>query len=147
MLKVITLSFEEEHDPYFEYTEEECDDSRFVSSEVRTVSETGGEKGQKLARFDLIPPESLWQLAEAYGVGAQKYAERNWERGYSWSLSYAAMQRHANQFWTGEDYDEESQIAHMASVAWHAFAMLYFMSNYEHYGVYDDRSTRVNDEK
>lgn len=109
------------------------------NTEVRQTSETGGEKGQKQARFDLIPPDALWQLATLYGVGAEKYAERNWERGYSWSLSYAAMQRHANQFWMGEDVDEETQIPHMASVAWHAFAMLHFLSNYDTYGEYDNR--------
>lgn len=109
--------------------------------EVRVVSETGGEKGSKLARFDLIPPDALWALAEAYGVGAEKYAERNWEQGYSWSLSYAAMQRHANQFWMGEDVDRESGILHLASVAWHAFAMLHFLGNYEDFGPFDDRVT------
>lgn len=34
---------------------------------------TGGAKGQKLARFDLIPPDALWALAEHFGKGATKY--------------------------------------------------------------------------
>ena len=114
--------------------------TRFIEvDEVRIKSETGGEKGQKLARFDLIPPDALWELATLYGVGAEKYAERNWEHGYSWSLSYAAMQRHAHQFWMGEDVDQETQMPHMASVAWHAFAMLHFLGNPDEYQEYDDR--------
>ena len=47
--------------------------------EVRVVDEkTGGIKGQKLARFDLIPPEVEWALAEHYGRGCLKYQDRNW---------------------------------------------------------------------
>lgn len=95
--------------------------------EVRTVDpDTGGEKGAKLARFDLIPPESLWALAEHYGIGANKYANRNWERGYDWGKSFTAMQRHAWAFWNGEDIDPETGSHHLVAVAWHAFAMLEF---------------------
>jgi hypothetical protein len=47
-----------------------------VSTEVRVVDpNTGGEKGAKLARFDLLPPGPLHHVAELYGKGAQKYAE------------------------------------------------------------------------
>ncbi|MHA2642857.1 MAG: RNA-guided endonuclease TnpB family protein [bacterium JZ-2024 1] len=53
---------------------------------------TGGEKSQKDARFDLIPPAALWALAEHYGMGILKYAERNWERGYNrWYVSIAVQ--------------------------------------------------------
>lgn len=88
---------------------------------------TGGEKGSKPARFDLIPPDALWKVAEVFGRGTDKYPARNWERGYAWSLSFAALQRHAWQFWGGEDVDPESGLPHMAHVAWHALALLRFM--------------------
>ncbi len=69
--------------------------------EVRIVNETtGGEKGQKLARFDLIPIGPLTRLAEHYGKGAAKYADRNWELGYDWSLSYGALMRHLTAWCT-----------------------------------------------
>lgn len=52
-------------------------------SEVRiTDPGTGGEKGQKLERFDLLPVAPLEAVARHYGIGANKYAERNWEQGY-----------------------------------------------------------------
>lgn len=108
-------------------------------TEQRMTSDTGGEKGQKRARFDLIPVDAIWQVAEMYGKGAEKYDERNWERGYDWSLSFAALQRHAHQFWSGEDLDEETQMNHMASVAWHALALLHFHANPDQYGRFDNR--------
>ena len=96
-------------------------------AEIRVVNDkTGGEKGSKRARFDLIPYRQLWKLAEVYGAGAEKYEPRNWERGYDWSLSFAAMMRHAAQFWNGESYDEETGCHHLASVAWHALALMEF---------------------
>ncbi len=106
--------------------------------ETRVVDpDTGGVKGSKLERFDLIPAEPLRLLARHYGVGATKYADRNWERGYAWSLSYAALQRHANAFWSGEDIDAESGQPHIIAVAWHALALAEFMQTHPEK---DDRS-------
>lgn len=97
------------------------------SGEVRvTDPTTGGEKGSKLARYDLIPAGPLEALARHYGIGCRKYADRNWERGYKWSLSFAAMMRHAWAFWRGEEIDAETQSPHLAAVAWHALALLEF---------------------
>lgn len=110
---------------------------KFVKgSEVRSVSSTGGEKGVKDARFDLIPIGALTSLANHYGAGAKKYADNQWRKGYEWSKSYAALQRHATQFWNGEDFDAETGSNHMAAVAWHAFTLLTF---FEDYPQFDDR--------
>lgn len=107
-----------------------------MTEEVRTTSETGGEKGVKEARYDLIPVEALEQVAVLYGRGAAKYAEHNWRRGYEWSKSYAALQRHANAFWRGEDVDAEMRLPHLASVVFHALALMTFM---EEQKGFDDR--------
>jgi hypothetical protein len=104
--------------------------------EVRSVSSTGGEKGVKLARYDLIPVDALRQIAEHYGRGAEKYDDNQWRKGYEWSKSFAALIRHANQFWGGEDYDEETGSNHMAAVAWHALTLLTF---FEEHPDFDDR--------
>lgn len=94
-------------------------------SETRiTNSVTGGEKGQKRARFDLVPVGPLTQVAEHYGIGAEKYDDRNWERGYDWSLSYAAALRHLTQFWSGEDDDVENGSPHLAAVIFHCMSMM-----------------------
>lgn len=82
------------------------DAARPVSgNEVRTTSSTGGQKGVKLARYDLIPVGPLKALAEHYGRGAAKYADHQWRNGYEWSKSIAALDRHKGAFWGGEDYD------------------------------------------
>jgi hypothetical protein len=96
------------------------------SGEVRITSSTGGQKGSKSARYDLIPAEALRTVAELYGKGAEKYEDHNWRRGYDWSLSFAALQRHAWQYWNGEDNDAETGLPHMASVAFHALALIEF---------------------
>ena len=106
------------------------------TEEVRSVSATGGEKGTKLQRYDLIPALPLRLLAEHYGVGARKYADRNWERGYEWSKSFAALNRHLWQFWNGENNDAETGSPHIIAVAWHAFALAEFAWTHREY---DDR--------
>jgi len=102
-----------------------------MTGEVRIVdADTGGEKGQKTARFDLLPPDALWQIAEHFGRGAAKYADRNWERGYDWSLSYGALMRHSVAWWGGEDLDPETGSHHMAAVAFHAMALITFAATH-----------------
>lgn len=87
---------------------------------------TGGKKGSKLQRTDLLPTDSLLKIAEHYGRGALKYEARNWEKGYAWSLSYAALLRHLFAWWGGEDIDPETGSSHMVAVGWHALALIAF---------------------
>lgn len=112
---------------------------RTPSQDVDMVvnEQTGGVKGSKLARFDLVPPGPMFKVAEVYGIGARKYAERNWEKGYDWSLSYASMLRHALQFWGGEDIDPQDGQHHLASVVFHALALMQFAETHPEL---DDRS-------
>lgn len=110
---------------------------------IITDSQTGGKKGAKLARFDLIPPDALWQVAEHYGRGASKYIDRNWELGVDWSLNFSALMRHAWAFWNGSSLDAETDTHHLAAVVFHAFALMTF----ERYGLgTDSRSTIVADD-
>ena len=100
------------------------------AKEIRSVDpDTGGEKGVKLERHSLMAP-SIRELAEHYGRGSQKYAEHNWRRGYDWSKSYDALQRHAQAFWNGEDLDPETGSKHIICAAWHALALATFMEEH-----------------
>ena len=100
---------------------------------------TGGRKGVKRERHDLIPPRVLAALAEHYGFGAEKYADRNWELGYPISLSYAAAQRHLVDFWDRNDFDEEGQ-SNLIAAIFHIIAMHQFTTDgRESYAHLDDR--------
>lgn len=141
-----------------------------TGGEVRTTSATGGQKGVKLPRFDLIPVLPLTKLAEHFGKGALKYAEHQWRNGYEWSKSYSSIQRHLNDFWMGgHDYDvcsndpegcshetfegdtfvprepdtcyNHTGSHHLDAVMWHSFVLREFA---EFYPEHDDRYTRVS---
>lgn len=90
--------------------------------------------------MDLIPWDQIGKVAELYGKGAEKYEERNWEKGYKWSLSFSSAMRHLLAFWNGESYDEETGCHHLASVAFHIFALMRFEEDYPDH---DDRSQYV----
>jgi hypothetical protein len=93
--------------------------------EIEVVDEvTGARKAQKLARFDLIPPVPMWEVARHYGVGARKYSENNWMKGYKWSLSIAALERHINLFKQGESIDPENNTHHLAAAVFHCLTLI-----------------------
>lgn len=101
-------------------------------AEVSVTSETGGSKGQKECELGDVDPLALWELGRLAGFGARKYTSEdgsgrfNYMKGYPYTSSYNALQRHAMQFWAGEDIDEESECHHLAAVAWHALTLLTF---------------------
>jgi hypothetical protein len=64
-------------------------------------------------RFDLISPIFLQDLALLMEKGADKYAVRNWERGYSISLCADSAMRHLTQFLAGDDTED-----HVIQAAW-----------------------------
>ncbi len=87
---------------------------------------TGGEKGSKPQRMDLVPMRSVMDVSEVYGFGAAKYADWNWRRGYEWSLSIAALQRHLSAWQEGQDTDDESGLSHLAHAGFHVLTLLTF---------------------
>lgn len=108
-------------------------------TEVRTTSATGGQKGVKPERYDLLPKEALDAMARVYAFGAEKYADHNWRKGYEWSKSFAAAMRHMWAFWNGETFDEESGLPHLAHAAFHLNAMLTWLERDGEGGQFDDR--------
>lgn len=77
-------------------------------------------------RYELIPAEALAALALVYTKGATKYADRNWEKGMSWSRCFGSLMRHSWAFWRGEEFDEETGCHHMAMAAWNCFALFHY---------------------
>lgn len=104
-----------------------------MSDERRITSASGGQKGQKLARFDLIDPSFLWGLAEVCGLGALKYSDDNWRKGYDWKLTLGALERHLNLLKRGQEFDEETGLHHSLHVAWHAMVLFVFHADADLY--------------
>lgn len=97
------------------------------------------------SRIDLIDPGFILRLGQHYGVGAKKYAERNWQKGMSFSRCYASAQRHMLAFWGGEDHDEETGSRHVIAAAWNMAAIDYYLSEPALAEKFDDRPKKVVD--
>ncbi len=94
------------------------------------MSDNGGLRyDEGKLRFDLIPPELLIELARVYTEGAKKYADRNWERGMSWSKCIACLDRHWIKWRAGLTYDNGPKginTHHLANVIWNAAALMIY---------------------
>lgn len=73
--------------------------------------------------FHLIPAEWVWALADLLTKGAQKYSERNWERGMSRAQLLRAAKGHINKFEMGHTYDEETGTHELVSAAWNCLVL------------------------
>jgi hypothetical protein len=93
--------------------------------EVRVTDPiTGGQKGTKPERFELLPWWALEEVARVYAFGAQKYQDHNWLKGYRWSLSIGALLRHTAKFFSGETHDPESGLHHLAHAVFHCLTLI-----------------------
>lgn len=89
------------------------------------------------ARYDLLPPELLEATAIVLTFGANKYGDRNWEKGMSWGRVFAALMRHMWAWWGGRgpttvnflfgEIDGETGYSHL----WHASCCISFLIAYE----------------
>jgi hypothetical protein len=59
-------------------------------------------------------------------MGAIKYDDTNYLKGFNWRLSHGAMLRHINEWAMGNSYDEESGLHHLAHAMWHCAALQLF---------------------
>ena len=99
-------------------------------------------------RFDLIPPELLFAVADILTFGANKYASRNWEKGMDWGRVFGALMRHMWCWWGGkgpttksflfEELDDETGKSHL----WHAACCITFLITFEERGCGTDDRTK-----
>lgn len=95
------------------------------------MTETALRYNEGKLRYDLIPPSVLRALAEVFTYGAEKYDERNWEKGLPWQSVIASAFRHMESFRNGEDFDE-SGCLHAAHVMTNfAFLIEYYKTHPE----------------
>ena len=118
------LNFEE----MFEQMEKErAEGIRIAMGPIRPICpnpQEGIKHDQGKARFDLVPPDALFEVVRVYNYGATLYGDRNWEKGILWGRVFAAICRHLYSWWRGEDHDPESGIHHLAHAAWGCLALL-----------------------
>jgi uncharacterized HAD superfamily protein len=98
--------------------------------------ETGLRFNDGKTRYDLLPPFAVDQLAKVMTKGAEKYADRNWEKGMKWSTVLASLKRHIAAFERGEDIDPETGLLHIA----HAMCNAAFLAEY--YKIYPEGDDR-----
>lgn len=82
------------------------------------------------ARIDLVPTQPLLDIAEILTIGAEKYSERNWEKGMPWGKVYASLQRHMFAWWAGEDLDPETGKSHLAHAGCNIIFLLEFLKTH-----------------
>ena len=116
----------------------------YSPSEMMAVLEAekhseGRKDDEGKARFDLLPPDALWEVVRVYTFGAGKYGDRNWEKGIRWGRVFAAICRHLFAWWLGERHDPETGLSHLAHAAWGCKTLL----AYELRGMteFDERKT------
>lgn len=78
-------------------------------------------------RYDLIPADARAEVARVYTFGANKYNDRNWEKGLLYHRPYGAVHRHIAAWWMRDDLDKETGIHHLA----HAICELEFLLAFE----------------
>lgn len=95
-------------------------------------------------RRTLVDPEFIEEVARVLMFGAEKYGEGNWmQGGLKYTRVLDAMYRHMAAFETGEDFDSETGLPHVAHAATCAMFLLYYSRNqWRHL---DDRRFKQHD--
>ncbi len=78
-------------------------------SKVRTykAAETGAvREGIGIPYTRHVPLEAVAAAAASLEYGAQKYSDRNWEKGLPWQQMIDSLKRHIEDFERGHDYDD-----------------------------------------
>ena len=104
----------------------------FVDKEIDRLAvqcfenSAGIKHDQQKTRYDLMPWLALDAVADVMSYGANKYGDRNWEAGLSFSRCFSALCRHLFAWFLGEEKDVESGHSHLAHVACNALFLLHY---------------------
>jgi hypothetical protein len=84
--------------------------------------------------FALLPLISTTEVVKVWTFGKKKYSAWNWTNGFLFSRPYAAALRHIFAWFTGQTYDPETGIHHLA----HAICCLQMLIEFEITGTGED---------
>lgn len=72
------------------------------------MAETGAQReALDLYYFRQVPLEAVSAGAAAFEYGAEKYANRNWEKGLPWQQMIDSLRRHLDDFERQKEFDNE----------------------------------------
>lgn len=77
--------------------------------------------------LQLLPLDALTEIAKVLQFGAQKYAERGWEKGINFDRVFGATLRHLFAWHQGEDKDPETGLNHLAHAGCEVLFLLAFV--------------------
>lgn len=97
----------------------------------------GHKKDNGKCRLELLPIDALEEVGWVMTFGAEKYGDRNWEKGMKYSRLFSALLRHSFAWFFGEDRDPESGLLHLA----HCGCCVLFLLSYakRRMTTFDDR--------
>lgn len=96
---------------------------RVESDNGNSVFSTGAQRSKDAdgTRYDLVSPIGLRRVAEAYALGARKYSDHNWLKGFPSGDVLNHCIKHIEQ-WRSGDRSED----HLGHAAWNLFALMHF---------------------
>jgi hypothetical protein len=79
------------------------------------ISKGGVKKDAGKLRWSLLPWDAVEEVVKVLMFGAEKYADRNWEKGMDYGRLFDASLRHKVDWWQkGATVAEDSKIHHLA---------------------------------
>lgn len=91
------------------------------------INKVAIKKDENKTRLELLSPIAINAIGEVLTMGAVKYQEHNWRKGFKWSRLLGAALRHLLAFMGGQDKDPETGLSHLA----HCGCCIMFMLEHE----------------
>jgi hypothetical protein len=108
-------------------------------SEGVTNSKALHKDDGKIALQFILAMEGIDDVAEVGMYGAKKYSQWNYKAGMPWMKLLGSCSRHLIAFIRGENLDPESQLPHLAHLAYNALMLLDYTRNH------NDKDDRYKD--
>jgi hypothetical protein len=99
-----------------------ADNCPIHDSGTRQQFDTGAvrDTAEDKPRPDLFSPFAEERIGEWLRLGAQKYSDRNWEKGIPNSRCFASLRRHAMKYYQGDTTED-----HLAAICFNAAAIMH----------------------
>lgn len=78
-------------------------------------------------RYELLPWDSLKQVADVFGYGADKYFDNSWrtQDAATYNRTFGSVMRHLTEWQMGQDVDPESGLNHLAHAVSQLLILMY----------------------